>query len=126
MTFKIKISGSIDRPIAAEYLCPVHGRFALTVERDPHGDPPSAAACPAGGSWGYCAPGKSSPFVISAPLVGVRRVEAVKGGWQKPERPTWLDTRDLGEGQDLDEWRQKRGAIRDQQRRDSLKELMNG
>ncbi len=71
MTFQIKLRGSADRPIAAEYLCPVHGRFVLTVERDQHGDPPGEAACPGGGSWGHCAPGKSSPFVISAPLVGV-------------------------------------------------------
>jgi len=133
MTFTIKIRGSTDRPIAAEYLCPVHGRFTLTVDRDANGDPAVSRPCPMpigcdddGCTKEHAPCALPSPYVISAPLVGVRRVEAVKGGWQKPERPTWLDTRDLGEGQDIDEWRQKREAIRDQQRRDSLKELLDG
>lgn len=143
MTFTIKIRGSIDRPIAAEYMCPVHGRFTLTVDRDANGDPPSEIACgkriterdaylppvpEMSVRWGrpgqLC--GLTSPFVISAPRVGVRRVEAVRGGWQKPERKTWLDTRNLGEGQDPDDFRKDREAIRDQQRRDSLKELIDG
>jgi len=132
MTFTIKIRGSTDRPIAAEYLCPVHGRFTLTVDRDANGDPPGEMPCPkpSGNAWSPpgAAPGCAfwSPFVISAPRVGVRRVEAVKGGWQKPERKTWLDTRNLGEGQDPDDFRKDREAIRDQQRRDSLKELIDG
>lgn len=119
MTWTIKIRGTTDRPIAAEYLCPVHGRFAVTVDRDANGDAPSLEACPED-----C--GAASPYAVSAPRVGVRRVEAVKGGWEKPARKTFLDTRNLGEGQDIDEWREDRARIRDQQRRDSLKELIDG
>jgi hypothetical protein len=140
VTFVIKIRGSTDRPIAAEYYCPIHGRFELTVERDANGDAPSSATCPARveprsfALFGLNGEARSqlfvcrsdSPYVISAPRVGVRRVEAVKGGWEKPARKTFLDTRNLGEGQDIEEWRDERAAIRDQQRRDSLKELMNG
>lgn len=137
MTWTIKVRGSTDRPIAAEYNCPLHGRFTATVDRDANGNAASTAPCPSRTRVGTldrdgsvlvdarpC--GLSSPWVISAPRVGVRRVEAVRGSWQKPERKTWLDTRDLGEGQDPDDWRANREAIRDQQRRDSLKELIDG
>jgi hypothetical protein len=131
MTFTIKIRGSSDRPIAAEYMCPEHGRFTLTVDRDANGDAPAEMLCPKPASNAWSPPGAGpgcfmSPFVISAPRVGVRRVEAVKGGWEKPARRTFLDTRDLGEGQDIDDWRANREAIRDQERRDSLKELIDG
>ncbi len=132
MSFAIKIRGTTDRPIAAEYMCPEHGRFELVVDRDANGDAPAEARCPGpqnGDAWtpaSMTGCGYWAPYVISSPLVGVRRVEAVKGGWEKPARPTYLDTRDLGEGQDIEEFRDKRQAIRDQERRDSLKELMNG
>lgn len=123
MSFTTKIRGTTDRPIAAEYHCPAHGRFTITVERDANGDAPPDVIC--GVHTGiFC--GLVSPYVISAPRVGVRRVEAVKGSWEKPARKTFLDTRNLGEGQDIEEWRDERAAIRDQERRDSLKELMNG
>lgn len=123
MTFTIKIRGVADRPIAAEYMCPIHGRFAVTIARDANGDAPGEVIC--GAHTGiFC--GLMSPYVISAPRVGVRRVEAVKGGWERPARKTFLDTRDLGEGQDIDEWRERRAAIRDEERRKSLKELIDG
>ncbi len=131
MTFTIKIRGVADRPIAAEYMCPVHGRFGVTVPRDANGDAPSEWPC----TTGLIAEVPDfrmerdcnllSPYVISAPrYTGVRRIEAVKGGWEKPARPTFLDTRELGEGQDIEEFRDKRAAIRDQERRDSLKDLL--
>ncbi len=46
MTWTMKLTRS-DRPMVAEYLCPVHGRFELTVDRDANGDPPDEATCPA-------------------------------------------------------------------------------
>lgn len=127
MTFIIKIRGALDRPIAAEYMCPVHGRFTVTISRDENGDAPSEVFCerPAIGTPTLVCLGRS-PYVISAPLVGVRRVEVVRGGWEKPARKTFLDTRDLGEGQDIDEWRAGREAIRDEERRKGLKELIDG
>lgn len=127
MTFTIRIRGVADRPIAAEYMCPVHGRFAVTIPRDENGDAPGEVFCklPAIGTSTLVCLGRS-PYVISAPRVGVRRVEAVRGGWEKPARKTFLDTRDLGEGQDIDEWRAGREAIRDEERRKGLKELIDG
>lgn len=141
MTWKITVRGNRDRPIVAEYMCPVHGRFALEMPRDANGDPPASACCPTivehehhcedppcsdcGYTTWSC--DQQSPYAISAPgFTGVRRVEAVRGGWEKPARSTFLDTRNLGEGQDLDDWREDRAKIRDQQRRDSLKELIDG
>ena len=39
MTFTIKHTRSPGARIAAEYLCPVHGRFAVDVPRDENGEP---------------------------------------------------------------------------------------
>lgn len=131
MTFTIKHKRA-DRPMVAEYTCPEHGKFAREVDRDENGDPPAELPCRVEverydgvrrSLVTYC--GLTSPFTISAPRVGVRRVEAVRGGWEKPARKTFLDTRDLGEGQDPDEWRENRAAIRDEDRRQHLKELID-
>ncbi len=116
MSFRINFRGA-SRTMIAEYLCPEHGRSALDVERDAGGDPPAAAPCP------HC--GTTSEFVISRVMGRVRQVEAIRGGWQKPERKTWLDTRELGEGMDIDEWRAKRAAIRAEQRRKEVMELLS-
>jgi hypothetical protein len=54
----------------------------------------------------------------------VKRWEVVRGKYEKPERKTYLDTRDLGEGQDPEEFRAKRAKIWDEQRHKELKELL--
>lgn len=130
MTFTIKHTRS-DRPMVAEYRCPVHGLFSLEVTRDENGDPPSTRPCSAPKDRclrdGCAAPyacGLPSPYCVSAPRVGVRRVEAVKGKWEKPERKTFLDTRNLGEGQELDDFRADRERIWDEKRKQDLKELL--
>lgn len=113
MTWRINIRGATTQSALAEYLCPEHGVFEATVERPPPDDRP----CP------EC--GATSPWTItSAPLGKVRAVEVVRGKWEKPEKKTYLDTRELGEGMELDEWREKRKAIRDEQRWRETKELL--
>ena len=126
MAFTIKIRGAPSRVISAEYLCPTHGRFALDVERDANGDPPEWVHCayPFDGAAGPVRCTEACQWVISAPLGKVKAWEVVRGGWQKPERETWLDTRNLGEGQELDDWREDRRKIRDRQRERELKELL--
>jgi len=122
MTYKLTIRTAPGALIAAEYECPVHGRFAVDVPRGEDGDPPDTAACPVGVKWyavpeqdggglqGYRCP--AAPFVISAPArVKVRAVEAHRGGYQKAEVPTWTDTTNLGEGQDLDDWKADRAKV---------------
>lgn len=132
MTWKLTVRGSSDRPIAAEYLCPVHGRFTLDVDRDANGDPPAEQACPVqmpDRDWGISDPpviecGATSPYVISAPArAKVRVAEVVRGGYQKAEVPTWTDTTNLGEGQDLDDWHDDRDKVWERHREDAVKEL---
>ena len=108
MSFTIRIRGTPSRVTCAEYLCPAHGRFALDVERV-DGDPPDAVPCPA------CA--LISIWVISAPLGKVQRVSAVRGRWTKPELPTYTDTRNVGEGQPLYEWKEDRAKVWEERRK---------
>lgn len=105
------------QPMVAEYLCPVHGRFELTVERDVNGDPPAQAFCPT-----TC--GRASPFAISNPgYAKVRAVEAVRGGYEKPAFETWTDTTALGEGQDLDDWHDDRAKVWERHREAEVHKL---
>lgn len=125
MTYKLTIRTAPGALIAAEYECPVHGRFAVDVPRDANGDPPGDAPCPMenpawavvnGVKVGHEDEGdvceRRSRFVISAPGVArVRKVEAIRGSYQRPERETWTDTTSLGEGQDLDDWKADRAKV---------------
>lgn len=138
MTWTIKHTRS-DRPVVAEYLCPVHGRFTLEVARDANGDPPAEAKCP---EWvdspHYCEDPpcmdcgvngwtceELSPFAISAPgTCRVKHFEVVRGKWEKPERSTYFDTRKLGEGQPLEEFRAERAKVWEEHRRNENKELL--
>lgn len=95
-----------DRPMVAEYDCPAHGRFPLEVARDASGDPPASVTCPRD----LC--GCESSWCVSATRgTRVRRVEVERGGYQRPERPTWTDTTNLGEGQDLEDWQADRDKV---------------
>lgn len=111
------------QPMIAEYLCPVHGRFTLTVDRDANGDPPAQAKCPTNAIEIAC--GEISAFAISSPgYAKVRNWEVVRGKWEKPERPTYFDTRELGEGQPLEEFRAKRAKVWEEHRYQENKELL--
>lgn len=137
MTFTVKLSGSNDRPIVAEYLCPVHGRFTVEVPRDANGDPPGSTPCPASVDADYAIGnsrpidrgfdlrcGQPSPYVISATRgARVRKVEVVRGGYRKAERQTWTDTTNLGEGQDLDDWVAERDKVWEAEREREAMEL---
>jgi hypothetical protein len=124
VTFVVKVRGSPPCTAIADYECPVHGRFELTVPRDPNGDPPSVVVClvPADvqPENGFSPCGHRAEYRISAPLVRVRRVEAVKGAWQKPERKTFTDTRNLGEGQPLHEWKEDRARVWEEKRKEDV------
>lgn len=53
-----------------------------------------------------------SPWVPSAPNVKIKLTSAVRqGGAEKSPHETALDTRDLGEGMPLNEWRKKRAKM---------------
>lgn len=128
MTFTGKHTRS-DRPVVAEYTCPVHGRFTLEVARDSEGNPPDRVSCVKrageGGRFrrrdGLC--GESSPFAMSAPSVRIRKVEVARGSYQRAEVPTWTDTTNLGEGQDLDDWHADRDKVWEAERERQVMEL---
>lgn len=115
MSFTIKIRGTSTQPLASEYLCPAHGRMTVIVEREPSGDPPALTAC------SVC--GEPSEYVISAPRGKVRVAEVVRGGYQKPERETWTNIENLGEGQSPDEWRADRDQVWERDREQAVFEL---
>jgi hypothetical protein len=115
MSFTIKLRGSPTPTTIADYFCEEHGRFEAQVERTPEGDAPDeipCVECSAPATW-----------CISAPLARVNPIEAVKGKWQKPERPTWTDTRNLGEGQPLYEWREDRAKVWEEKRKADVMEF---
>lgn len=127
MTFVRKFSGDRTAPIVAVYTCPEHGEFDATVERDENGEAPDVEPCP----FPVYQPGdccedhcalcyKPATWTPSPVASRVRRVEAVKGTWEKPERPTYLDTRELGEGMDDDEFRAKRAAVWERKRQEDV------
>lgn len=142
MTFARKYSGDRTKPIVATYTCPEHGGFDAEVQRNENGEAPDVAECQVpddcwgcGGQnctscevcCGKCvAPcHRESPWTPSS-TVGcrVRRVEVVRGRWEKPERKTYLDTRKLGEGQDIEEFQAERKKIWNDERHRKVKELL--
>jgi len=115
VTFEIKIRGASTGLVRHEYLCPAHGRLTVIVERDASGDPPASAAC------SVC--GEPSEYVISAPRGKVRVAEVVRGSYQKPERETWTNFENLGEGQDPDEWQADRARVWERDREQDVYQL---
>lgn len=116
MTFISKTRGDSTRPLLAEYTCPEHGVFECVVQREENGEAPDVVQCD------QCeGPATWTPSAI---IGRVRRVEVVRGKYEKPERKTWLDTRNLGEGQDLDDFREDRRKIRDEQREREVREIL--
>lgn len=139
MTFIRKFSGDRTAPIVACYTCPEHGEFDAEVRRDENGEAPDVIVCgdevaigetthPLTGQpaieYGRC---EQQATWTPSPVAGrVRRIEAVKGGWEKPERSTFLDTRRLGEGQSMDEFRAERKRVWEEQRKRTVMELKRG
>lgn len=98
--------------ILADYHCPACDEsFEETVEAPAPDDVP----CP------DCR--TASPWVPTAVMGRVRKQEVVRGNWQKPEHPGWVDTRELGEGQPIEEYRAKRRKIREELRWKANKDL---
>lgn len=116
-TWRIVTRGAPTPTIAAEYICPVHGRFSVDAQRDANGDAPASVTC--------AAPCRElSPYAISAPRGKVKAVEVVRGGYQKPEAETWTNTENLGEGQDYDDWVADRDQVWERDRENSIKGLI--
>ncbi len=128
MTFVRKFSGDRTSPIIAVYTCPEHGEFDAEVARDENGEAPDTTWCGAvldAPREGVCM--RPSTWTPS-PSVGcrIRRIEVVRGGWERPERKTYLDTRRLGEGQDIEEFRAERKKIWDEKRKQDVMDYKKG
>lgn len=112
MTFRIIQRGDSTAAILFDFRCPEHGVFEATVPRDDS----DATPCP------EC--GARSPWAPSPVRGKVKNISVAQGGWEKPEHKGWLDTRELGEGMEHDEWKAKRETIRDDLRRAEINQLI--
>lgn len=84
--------------IVYDFECPSHGLFEMFCDNAVDND---AQPCP------EC--GASSDWRISAPRVRVpMATAAVHGGAMRADHPMAMDTRELGEGMPLNEWKKKR------------------
>ena len=104
----------------AEYVCPIHGKFELIVERPV----PDSIRCPKlqyfTVEWAEAPCDQQSPWTISAPLGRVKVGEVAQGKVTRAELPTWMDTEPLASGMSSAEWKRKRAEMwraRDQDKR---------
>ncbi len=105
MTFTIRIRGASTQPITLDFLCPNCGPCIATVDdRDCDGIP-----CP-----DNC--GNIAERVISAPFVGAVKASVVRGPVSRPDSPMYLNTRKLGEGQSLSEFKAERRKLYEERR----------
>lgn len=102
MTWTVKIRGDASAPIAAEYECPEHGRFEVTMPRDrlPHAMP--CLACDASSPWRFPMPG-----AVRVPLGAVAQGKSDA----RPSEDIVMDTRPLADGMPLHEFRERRKKI---------------
>lgn len=100
MSWSIKVRGAPTTYEVAEYECPVHGRFAVTVARPA----PDDYECPVCGfAAGWCFP---------TPHGSVKPGEVVQGKvMEYPPESVCLDTRPLADGMPLSEWRARQQNI---------------
>jgi hypothetical protein len=136
VTYTVKHRGDRTATIVCVYTCPEHGEFETEVQRDETGSAPDHASCTRDvygpcdacgleeeAHWSddvnhhhYRACGQSSAWTPQPITCRVKRFEVVRGGWEKPERKTFLDTRNLGEGQSMEEFKAERKKIWDEKR----------
>jgi hypothetical protein len=118
---------STKSTVLAVYTCPTHGEFDCEVERDELGNAPDAIECTQGESYGVpCVCGEVATWTPSPIGVRVRRLEVVRGKWEKPERPTYLDTRNLGDGQSLEEFQAERKKVWERKREAEVMAVKKG
>lgn len=116
--------------ILSDFTCPYHGRFELLAESDAE-----TAPCPElvsayegediGDSGGDGVPcGQPSPWTPAPIRCRVRIGEVERGGVGKPASPMFLDTRELGEGMPMEEWRAKRDKVYEERRHKEAKDFV--
>jgi hypothetical protein len=116
--------------ILSDFTCPEHGRFEALAESDAE-----SAPCPfvteEGGRWDegrgedqdrICE--EPSPWTPTPIRCRVRIGEVERGGVDKPASPMFLDTRELGEGMPMEEWRAKRDKVYEERRHKEAKDFI--
>jgi hypothetical protein len=111
MSWTIKIRGAHSQPIALDLLCPNCGPQSTIGDRDCDGLP-----CVDG-----C--GAIAERVLSASFIGPEKFTVVRGGVAKAERPEWLSTRGLAEGQTMQEYRAQRDRVQEEKRHREAKDF---
>ncbi len=112
--------------ILADFCCSEHGLFEALVDADAESHP-----CPVWMVHGHANPATSveapcdypSPWSPSPVRGRVRIGEVVRGGVDKPDSPMYLNTRELGEGMPMSEWREKRDKMYAERRHKESKDL---
>lgn len=94
-----------------DFACHDCGPFSATTARDA-----TDAPCP------DC--GKPAPWVMSAPFGAVNGVSVVRGVVEKPASPFYCDTRELGEGMPLAEWKAKRAKYEQERNHQEKKDVL--
>jgi hypothetical protein len=120
MTYVTKHRGP-SRPVPKEFCCPVHGDFTADADRDAE-----ETLCPAEvnitGKVVAC--GWMSPWTPrKVPAIRMRRVEAVRGVSEKAEHKGWLDSSNLEEGQDPEEFAADREKVHEELRKERVMQL---
>lgn len=134
MTYVIKHRGP-TRPVPKEFCCPVHGDFTADADRDAE-----SAPCPmplrefvvdladSGMTREVLGPNQCrtpSPWTPrKVPAIRMRRVEATRGKPEAPEHRGWLDTSNLEEGQDPDEFQADRDKVHEELRKELVTEMV--
>jgi hypothetical protein len=113
MSYTVKRRGEGGRLVAV-YTCPEHGEFDAEVERDANGEAPDLTLC-------WCE--ARATWTPSPVACRVQRFSVSRGKWEKPERPTYLDTRKLGEGQSWAEFKEERKKVWEQKHKDDVMEF---
>lgn len=121
MTYRTITRGA-PRPIISEFRCPVHGLFEAVVDSGAE-----EAPCPAevniAGKVVACE--WTSPWSPSkVPAMRMRRVEATRGVSEKAEHRGWLDSSNLEEGQDPEEFAADRAKVHEELRKERVMELV--
>jgi hypothetical protein len=134
MTYISKFRGAGGRVVAC-YTCPSCGEVEREVERDSNGEAPDTIVCNEyldtngviEARYGFAPHCDQYAVWTPTPIPGrVRRIEVSRGGCQNQERSTYLDTRELGEGQSMEEFQKKRKAVWDEKRKRDVMDIKKG
>ena len=102
----------------SDFDCPAHGLFEQMADSSA-----DEVFCPSvdenGNACGLASPWRPSPVVGRMKLGEVSR-----GKSEGPPSKNYMDTRDLGDGMTMTEWRARRAKVHEERRHKSNKELL--